>query len=240
MQGRKAYKHSSKTTKQQDPIKNRLQANQSRNVKQKEMKNVTEIKEHNLENLNEEEINKIIQQSRAAKKHYAKTDIDDYEPLTKKQKIKVLEDLNDASDKRILLYSKLFKEIKTQINSLSNISTQSPRSKLQTTQQLKHFVEGIKEVEDSSDDDREVYNRDLDSPGNPKYAKGIFKSTSKNIKTKLMNPTQSRGLFDWRDSEENVGLIHIPQMNYKSNSLKTVDLVSGHKFSTKYETVYKL
>jgi hypothetical protein len=247
MKTRQPIKHTTSISKRglgQDPMKVRVQSKQSRNIKIGEStKNVTEVKEHNIENLDEDEINEIIQQSRASRGRFAKTDIESYQPLTRGQKIQVLEELNDASDKRILVYSELFGEIKTQINSLSNIGgggTPSP-TKLQTTMQLKFSMDGIKEVEDSSDDEKEVYN--MDSPGNTRYSKSVFKkSTPKSsLRLKLMNPTQSRGLFDWRDSEENVGLIHIPQMNYKSNSLKAVDVVSGHKFSNaKYKTMNNL
>jgi hypothetical protein len=207
MQARKNLKQS-KTIKTPDSTKLRVQAN-SRNKIAVSSKNVTEdFKQHNIENLNEEEINQIIQQSRKAKKHFAKTDIESYQPLTKVEKIKVLEEQYDASDKRINKYSELFKEIKTQINSLSNINANKST----------HIMDDIQE-EDSDDEIAAVHNRDLSSPGN----KNLYRPTPKNsLRLKLMS-TQSRGLFDWRDSEENPGLIHVPQMSYKSNSIKAVD-----------------
>jgi hypothetical protein len=238
MQTRKTYKYS-KTIKEssKDIASKRLPQSNSRNIKSAKtsVKNITEVKEHNIENLNEEEINKIIKQSRGAKKNFARTDIEGYKPLTSKQKIQVLEDLNKDSDKRILVYSELFGEIKTQINSLStNISNKSNASKLQTTMQLKLSMDDIKEVDD--EDEKEMYNaiKDLSSPGNKKYSNKALKkekpTPKSSLRYKILNTTQSRGLFDWRDSEENIGLIRVPQMDYKSNSIKAVDSVSGQMF----------
>jgi hypothetical protein len=236
MQSKRTFNSSKPIHETVDPIVSRVKTIQSRNhrhIKQ-EAGNKTENRQYNLENLNEEEIDQIIKQSRATKKHYARTDIVSYQPLTKNQKIKVLEDLNKDSDKRILHYSELFKEIKTQINSLSNIST-NPASKMMST--VKASMDDIREVDDDSEEEKDIYNtlKEL-SPINKTKPK-------KNVRIKILNPqkTQSKGLFDWRDSEENIGLIHIPEMNYKSNSIKSVDLISGYKAcNMKYKTMNNL
>jgi hypothetical protein len=244
MQVRKTVNQSKTMQESFDPILSRVQSIQSRNIKQSKqsMKNITEIREHNLENLNEEEIDKIIKQSRGAKKQFARTDLESYQPLTKKQKFQALVQLNHESDKRIHVYSELFKEIKTQINSLSNIST-NVDSKLQSTLNLRLSMDDIKEVEDSDDEEIDKYNtlKDLSSPTNnttnKSFGKAGLRITPKNnLRLKIMNPTQSRGLFDWKDSEENIGMIHIPQMNYKSNSIQAVDSISGHITRMKYKT----
>jgi hypothetical protein len=236
MKSRKTYNFSKTIYDTVDPVLSRVKTTQSRNnrLTKKDVGNITETRQHNLENLDEDEINKIIQQSRATKKQYARTDIVSYQPLTKGQKIKVLEDLNKDSDKRILHYSELFKEIKTQINSLSNINT-TTASKLQSTARIS--MDDIREVDDDSEEEKDIYKTLKEiSPGKNK-------KKSNNVRIKILNPqkTQSKGLFDWRDSEENIGLIRVPQMNYKSNSLNGVDLISGYKVTNlKYRTMNNL
>lgn len=66
-------------------------------------------------------MDELIKSRLESKKQYSKTYIEsNYEPLTDKEKQKVLDDLNSHSKKRMIEYSNLFKEIKTQISHLSD------------------------------------------------------------------------------------------------------------------------
>ena len=82
--------------------------------------------DNTMTNLNEcgvEEINELIRKNADAKRQYSKTYAEQsYTPLTSKEKKLFLEDMGDKSDKRLKLYSELFKEIKTQISFISDLT----------------------------------------------------------------------------------------------------------------------
>jgi hypothetical protein len=171
----------------------------------------------NIADLDENEIDKIINQTQLQKKQYSKSQVDLYKPLSKKEKIKVLEDLNNNSDMRIMLYSELFKEIKSQINSLSTFST--------TQAYHKSSMDDIEE--DLNEDEK------LDE-----YCMSNRKKSSKKQRLYITNTptfdrTQSKGYFDWKDSEENIGLIYVPHSVYKSNTLNSLDIMSNPKYMYK-------
>lgn len=87
------------------------------------MKNIKKVLD--LDSCEKEEIDEIIKNNKETKKVYSKTYAENnYTPLSNIQKMKFLEDLTDHSDKRLKLYSELFKEIKCHISTISNnIST---------------------------------------------------------------------------------------------------------------------
>jgi hypothetical protein len=109
-------------------------------------------------------MDKLIKSRLESKKQYSKTFIEaNYEPLTDTEKQKVLEDLNSHSNKRMFEYSKLFKEIKTQISHLSdsfntsaiiNEKTQvSPRFKIENklikVEEENEYYDNILDFEDT-------------------------------------------------------------------------------------------
>jgi hypothetical protein len=51
--------------------------------------------------------------------------------------------------------------------------------------------------------------------------------------TPTFDRTQSKGYFDWKDSEENIGLIYVPHSVYKSNTLNSLDIMSNPKYMYK-------
>ena len=171
----------------------------------------------NITSMDVNEIDEIIKNNQIEKKQYSKSQVELYTPLTNKEKMKVLEDLNNNSDMRIMLYSELFKEIKQQINTLSNIPVQT------TTSNIKYSMDNIKEEDVDEEDMKFEESQFKDLKNKPKNR--LFINNRNNFER-----TQSKGMLDWRDSEENIGLIYVPQIICKSNTLQNVDLLSNPKF----------
>jgi hypothetical protein len=172
----------------------------------------------NIAELDENDIDNLINDNKLQKKQYSKSQVELYKPLSNKEKIKVLEDLNNNSDMRIMLYSELFKEIKSQITTLSEFSTSQAYNK--------YSMDNI--MEEDLDQDERI---DECHMSNRKMSSKKHRIMINNTPT--FEKTQSKGLFDWRDSEENKGLIHIPQSVYKSNTLNSLDIMSNPKYMYK-------
>jgi hypothetical protein len=171
----------------------------------------------NIAELDENEIDKIINDNQLQKKQYSKSQVDLYKPLSKKEKIKVLEDLNNNSDMRIMLYSELFKEIKSQINSLSTFSTAHAYNK-----------SSMDNIEEDIEEDEKMEECGMSNRKNSSKKQRLYITN-----TPTIDRTQSKGYFDWKDSEENIGLIYIPQNIYKSNTLNSLDIMSNPKYMYK-------
>lgn len=152
-------------------------------------------------------------------------------PLTLNEKMKFIEDLNKNSDKRLVLYSELFKEIKTQITVLSNnISPEMNQARVPQKIPDKFLLEISKEENTKA------------ASIKPSVATNVPKNNLVNINTiinhlstnnKLEVPGKSLAFlrrrsksfldFDWRDYDENVNAINIPTKSYNSNAMELLN-----------------
>jgi hypothetical protein len=224
-----------------------------------------------LTNLNEcgiEEIDEMIRRNAESRKQYSKTYVEKlYTPLTRTEKIKFLEELSVSSDKRMHLYSELFKEIKTQISFISNnlsttlVENNNDKSlgRLRMNQGNKFNTSSMNNIDEENDildmsididsqsqsqsqsqfDEKRNRNHKLSSNNktskNTPKAKNIIKIDNPNISlnnvTNISNSVFSKkaskylfnGECDIDDGDENIGVINVPQNEYKSNFLKDVD-----------------
>lgn len=209
----------------------------------------------NLNECGQEEINEIIRKNAEARRQYSKTYAEQsYTPLTNKEKKKFLEDFGENSDKRLKLYSELFKEIKTQISFISNniSSTYNDKqenrslSKIKTTKNynISGNMNNIDE-EDVSEFSLEIDsgNREINylkitnannatlSSQAPSKVK-LRTLRSKNI-IKIDNPysvISTKGNdFDCNVEDEVFKEICLPYMEYQSNNIQNLDISRGIK-----------
>lgn len=187
----------------------------------------------NIENCEIDEINEIIKKNAAAKRNYSKTYAEtNYVPLTTTEKKNFLQDFDKASDKRLKLYSELFKEIRSQMSYFSNnitapvIESNMNKSKNTATAFKKTSMNNINEENDVTDISFD-HQKDLKSSSR-------FKSKNSKI-IKINNPNldkrRSKSVFefDWIDIDENVGIIVLPHNYYNNNTLKDLDITSTRK-----------
>jgi hypothetical protein len=225
----------------------------------------------------------MIKSKLEAKKQYSKTYVEvSYQPLTETEKKKVIEDLSSNSNKRMIVYSELFKELKTQMSYLSssmNNSVLETENKLKSPRIAKEknlYLNDVNKVDEES----EYMNKSIDCEtelkinsnknikkennialNNHMKIQGTTKSNFKNPKiTKVVSlNTNNKKIFinsssiaskvtsnhnsekslikmiskslmnyecDANDFEENVGHIHVPDSQFRSNYLKEVAMSS--------------
>jgi hypothetical protein len=209
----------------------------------------------NLNECGEEEINEIIRKNAETRRQYSKTYAEQsYTPLTKKEKKQFLEDFGENSDKRLKLYSELFKEIKTQISFISNnISSayneneeNKSLSKIKITKNynISGNMNNIDE-EDVSEFSLEIDsgNREINSLKRTNTNNATISSQapskvklrtmkSKNI-IKIDNPYSTMSTkgneYDWNVEDEIFNEICLPQREYQSNNIQNKDHLSGLK-----------
>lgn len=200
----------------------------------------------------------MIRKHAESKRNYSKTYAEtNYTPLTMNDKMKFLEDLNQNSDQRLMLYSNLFNEIKTHISFLSN-NIQSPLNKERKSLNEKAYVKSgfgkgaILENENSVNMEEFNINGVNSNSSNKKgsHTKNTsinhsleekdqvlldFNSNedfnSKNKKKVITTHSgfmrrRSKSLieFDWRDIDENIGIIMIPQVSYNCNIINKLNV----------------
>lgn len=164
----------------------------------------------------------MIRKHAEAKRTYSRTYAEtSYVPLTMNDKMKLLEDLDQSTDKRLMLYSELFKEIKSQISSLSN--NISPPFVKKAAPEIKNFTKNSS-LNNSLEEKDEVHviqevpinnsalKRKKQQPEQKVYSGRFVKRRSKSLLE-----------FDWRDSDENVGSICVPNRLYNSNAIRNLD-----------------
>lgn len=200
------------------------------------------------------------------RKQYSRTYAEQsYTPLTQNEKMKFVEDFSINSDKRLHLYSELFKEIKTQISFISNnISTSLIENDKTVNDRSfsRGLITGVRNFNNRSggnmnniDEENEILDFSLD--GNENLIK---KQTSRShVKTKtpkakiikIENPnninfikkeSKYEGECDCLEGDENVKGICMPSKEYRSNNLKDIDYFSSrrsHSHTTSAKNVNK-
>ncbi len=173
------------------------------------------------------------------KRQYSKTYVDShYTPLSDKEKVKFIEEMSSVSSNRMILYSELFKEIKTQMSFISNNmsttvienETNKSRVRLQknfNTSSMNHIDEENDLLDYSIDENRKMFKI---------KSKSILKMTPKNktiikidnpdfyeVKATPLTQQTSRNHLnidcDLYDGDEHTGLIKFPESEYRSNCL---------------------
>ena len=223
----------------------------------------------------------MIKSKLEAKKQYSKTYVEaTYQPLTETEKKKVIEDLGSNSNKRMIVYSELFKELKTQMSYLSsslNNSVLETENKLKSPRIAKEKILNLNDI-NKVDEENEYMDKSIDCETelnlnknikkennntvnnrmkiqgitknnfkNPKITKvaslktdnnKIFVNTSSIASKETSNHNSEKSLIkmiskslmnyecDAQDFEENVGQIHVPDSQYRSNYLKEVAMSS--------------
>lgn len=184
------------------------------NTFNKDKENRNEISD--IGNCDIREIDALIRKQSEAKKVYSKTYAESYYvPLTMNDKMKFIEDLNHNADKRLNLYSELFKEIRSQISILSNNISPQVES-IKAPQKIpgdKFLLEISKEESKKLSTINEKPIKKIELPGK--------------VHTFVKRRSKSFLDFDWRDSDENIGSIRIPTKAYNSNVMQNLNNFAG-------------
>lgn len=195
--------------------------------------------QNNIASYNIEDIDELIKQNKQAKKHYSRTHVDVYTPLTRSEKVKFVEELSINSDKRLMLYSELFKEIKTQISSFSHNLSESFHETNNLDQVKRPFTKSKQSYFMNNIDEEQGDVIDLAEEVNVNFKP--LKSNVSKVILKISNPALSLDKktsntmidYDMKESDEMPGMIVIPQINCKSNSLQKVDDLAFKKLYSK-------
>jgi len=204
----------------------------------------------NLNDCGIEEINEIIKNNAASKKLYSKTYAEHtYTPLTITEKRKFLADLGPGSNKRLQLYSDLFKEIKTQITFISNNITASlneneqcktPLNKIQVDKNYNRSYNNMINIDEENDISE--FSIDIDSKSQNGINNHSNKRASSNTFRKLLKDTKSKNIIkinnpnvllrkgtelDCDVEDEDFKQISLPIIKeYQSNNIKNIEYLS--------------
>lgn len=188
-----------------------------------------------------DEINEIIKKTANMRRQYSKTYAEQsYTPLTLMEKKKFVEDFSMNSQKRLHLYSELFKEIKTQISVISNNLSTTLLENEKDRSGGRNFCM----MSGTIDEENDILSDGNDGLIKKKSSKISNKTkTPKNKIIKIDNPSgfnmivkkesemsdrsKKRDETDCNclDGDENIAII-IPVGEYRSNYLKDIDTLS--------------
>ena len=184
-----------------------------------------------IENLDTEEIDNYIKSTANIRKTYSKTYAEQsYTPLSESEKIKFLQD-DLTSNKRLLLYSQLFNEIKNQISSINvNLNKEIGHHK-KTSHSISITNSALKSVKKcfnynsfnfagiDEEDDNDI---NEDTEGNINLKQKSKKSLADSKKNEDIENIYSCDEFD-----EKPHVITFPYTIYRTNILEGDDFMNG-------------